>query len=74
MKSHKNRSLGPLLFLLYIDDLLLASEFSTTLFAVDKYLQLSDHNLHSLQCGVNTELQKVDGWQKLIKVSKDKIF
>ena len=34
-------SLGPLLFILYIKDLPLASEYSTTLFAVDTYLLLN---------------------------------
>ena len=36
---------GPLLFILYANDLPLASQFSTTLFACDTYLALSDINL-----------------------------
>jgi len=42
-------SLGPLLFLLYINDLPLASELSSTLFADDMHLMLSDKNLQNLE-------------------------
>ena len=39
--------LGPLLFLLYINDLPLASQMNTTLYADDTYLMMSDLNLTS---------------------------
>ena len=42
-------SLGPLLFISYVNDLPLASEFSTTLFADDTYLTLSHNNLLELK-------------------------
>ena len=53
-------SLGPLLFLIYINDLPTASSFETILFADDAFLTLSDKNLNSLQKRVNDELFKID--------------
>ena len=50
-------SLGPLLFLLYVNDLPLMSQFTTTLFADDTLLALSDHNLAKLECRVNAQLR-----------------
>ena len=38
--------LGPLLFLLYVNDLPHASNFDATLFAVDTNLHLSHHNIN----------------------------
>ena len=57
-------SLGPLLVLLYINDLPLASQFDTILFADDIFLAMSDNNLFKLQNRVNTELQRFDLWMK----------
>ena len=54
--------LGPLLFFLYINDLPLASEFDTTLYADDTALMLSDRDLNSLKYKANNELKKVDFW------------
>ena len=42
-------SLGPLLFISYIDDLLSASLFSSTLFADATHLSMADKNLDTLQ-------------------------
>ena len=50
--------LEPLLFLLCINDLPLASEFDTTLYADDTTLMLSDRDLNSLKYKVNNELNK----------------
>ena len=55
-------SLGPLLFLLYIDDLPQMSQLSTTLFADDKLLSLSDANLSRLENRVNMQLQYIAQW------------
>ena len=56
--------LGPLLFLLYTNDLQNASNFSINLFADDTCLSLSDKNLHTLQRNCNTEANLVDEWFK----------
>ena len=61
--------LGPLLFLLYINDLPLASEFDTTLYADDTALMRSDRDLNSLKYKVNNELNKVDFWLRMNKLS-----
>ena len=53
-------TLGPLLFIMYVNDLPSASEFSTTLFADDTYLVLADNNLLRLEHKVNFQLQLVD--------------
>ena len=52
--------LGPLLFLLYVKDLPLASKFDTTLFANDTLLMMSDHNLENLQKKVNELIINID--------------
>ena len=55
-------TLGPLLFILYVNDLPLASQFSTTLFADDTYLALSDINLSNLEQKVNYQFQLIHQW------------
>ena len=61
-------SLGPLVFLLYINDLPLASQFDTILFADDTFLALSDNKLSKLQSRVNIKLRKIDLWMKKNKL------
>ena len=55
-------SLGPLLFLLYANDFPQMSQLSTTLFADDSLLSLSDANLTRLENRVNTQLQYIVQW------------
>ena len=52
--------LGPLLFLLYVNDLPLASEFEPTLVADDSFLAISDKSITDLERKVNKELIKID--------------
>ena len=54
--------LGPLLFLLYVNDLPNISQFHTTLFADDTLLMLADKNLETLETKVNEQIRHVDYW------------
>ena len=54
--------LGPLLFLLYINDLQNASSLQITLFADDTLLSLASSDLNSLKSCVNKELHNVEVW------------
>ena len=60
--------LGPLLFLMYINDLPLATTFETTLYADDTYLAMSDKNLDSLEICANKEISKIDLWLRKNKL------
>ena len=55
-------TLGPLLFLLYINDLANASSFLTSLFADDTCLLMSDSNLSTLKYRCNAELVYINNW------------
>ena len=62
-------ALGPLLFLLYVNDLPSSSNFKATLFADDTLLQLSDCNIKKLEKRVNNELNKINVWLRNNKIS-----
>ena len=55
-------TLGPLLFLLYINDLASASNFYVSLFADDTGLLLSHLDIHVLKTLCSTELAKINNW------------
>jgi len=61
--------LGPLLFLIYINDLPLASKFLSLLFADDTTLLLSHENLHTLISMANAEFQKICDFFRCNKLS-----
>jgi len=63
------KSLGPLLFALYINDLPSATKLTPTLFADDTVLSISGSNSTELQSTVNTELEKVNEWLHFNKLS-----
>ena len=55
--------LGPLLFLLYVNDLCRSSDkLSFYLFADDTNLLYADRDINSLERVVNVELSKVQEW------------
>ena len=61
--------LGPLLFLIYIDNLPTALNFDTFLFADDTLLMMSDRSIESLQTKSNLELKKRDAWLRQNRLS-----
>ena len=62
-------TLGPLLFLLYINDLPNASLFKSCLFADDTCLVMSHKNIHELEALCNQELVKIDSWFRANKLT-----
>ena len=60
--------LGPLFFLIYINDLTRCSNFDVTLYADDSVLTLAHKDVLSLQNNVNHELLKIDEWLRINKL------
>ena len=54
--------IGPLLFLIYMNDFADSTNFNVNLFADDTTLQLSSNNISDLEHQTNTELIKVSTW------------
>jgi len=61
--------MGPLLFLIYVNNLPCASSFQTTLFADDTSLHLSHKDIKMLQLNVQNEMDKVDTWMRSNRLS-----
>ena len=61
--------LGPLLFILYFNDLPSASLFSLTLFVDNTLLSMADKNLSTLEKRVNSKLKLIDDWLQNNKLS-----
>ena len=62
-------SQGPLLFILYINNLPSAALFSSTLFADDTFLSMADKNVDTLKKRINSELKLIDDWLQNSKLS-----
>lgn len=54
--------LGPLFFIIYINDMHLASNFKIKLFGDDACLSLNHKDSHTLENNVNNELIKINSW------------
>ena len=61
--------LGPLLFLIYVNNFYLASKLKNVMFADDTNLFLSDENISELFQQMNKELKSVSTWFKANKLS-----
>jgi hypothetical protein len=61
--------LGPLLFLIYINDLCSVSTFFTILFADDTNLFMQDSDINRLERRANQEIKKVASWLQVNKLS-----
>ena len=61
--------LGPLLFIIYINDIIHYSEFSHTLFADDTCLFMQHKDPMQLENLVNKELEKINDWLKINQLS-----
>ena len=68
-KVPQGSTLGPLLFIIYINDLPLVSKFRTRLFADDTSLTFSKKSMKKLELVVNQEIAKVGNWMSLNKLS-----
>ena len=61
--------LGPLLSALYINDLPKVSRFRATMFADCTLLTISSNNPQELNTLANAELQRMDNWMRINKLS-----
>ena len=62
-------TLGPVLFLLQMNDLPSATKFKVNLFADDANLTMSGNNAKQLKSDINNELINIDNWMKEKKLS-----
>jgi len=67
----QDSTLGPLFFIMYVNDLPKCSSFSAKLYADDTYLCLAQSDIKELKLMVNNELIKVDEWMRLSKLSRN---
>ena len=54
--------LGPILFLMYINDIVDCSKFNVIVYADDSVLTLAHKNINTLQSNLNIEIPKTNSW------------
>ena len=69
MRCTTGSTLGPLLFLIYTNDLPLHTNFKVRLFADDTNLTLAEKSVSNFQNLVNLEMCKIDHWMHANKLS-----
>ena len=71
-------ALGPILFLIYINDIVDCLNFNVTLYADDSVLTLDHKNINTLQSNLNIEIPKINSWlianQLSLNVNKTKFL
>ena len=71
-------ALGPILFLIYINDLSHCSNLNSTLYADDSVMMLSHKNVNTLKSNMEMELSKLNIWlssnQLSLNISKTKFM
>ena len=60
--------LGPILFLIYVNDICNATPLNILSFADDTTISTSSHNIHTLYNKMNTELAQLDDWFRANKL------
>ena len=63
--------LGPILFLAYLSDINMCSNFRSTLYANDSVLTMAIHDIRKLEHSVNEEFLKISDWVKNNRLSSN---
>ena len=61
--------LGPILFLAYINDINMCSNFHSILYADDSVLTMANHDIKKLEHSVNAEFLRITDWLKNNRLS-----